>query len=98
MTLKPPMTTYGRSAAVASAPTPSRSGPESSSRGMAGLDRGDEDGDRLLGELLAEGDALVHRQRGGEFRFLARLFLVDLRPLSLVAGAKERVVRARSHG
>lgn len=70
--------------ALASAMAPSRSGPESSSRGMTGLHGGDEQGDRLLGEM-AVGDPLVHRERGGELGFLARLFLVDLRPASVPA-------------
>src|ERR1700761_5262897 len=64
---------------------------------MARLGGGHEEGDRLLGELLAEGDPLVHRERGRELRFLARLFLIDLSPLGLVTGGKKRLVRARSH-
>jgi hypothetical protein len=83
---------YGRPAALASATTPLRSGPESSLGGMAGLHGGDQQGERLLGKLLAERDPLLHRERGGELGFLAGLLLVDLLPLGLVPGGQETSV------
>lgn len=52
----------------------------------------------LVAELLAELEALGDREGCGELRFLALLFLVDLRPLGLVAWGKKRLVRARSLG
>jgi hypothetical protein len=64
---------------------------------MTGLDRGDKHRNRLLGELLAEGDALLHRQRSRELGFLARLLLVDLSSLGLVARGEKWFVHARSH-
>src|ERR1700712_4543051 len=90
MTLKPPMTTCSKPTALASATAPVRSGPESASWGMAGLDRGDEQGDGLLRELLALFQPLRRGQRHVRGTQLLGLFAIDLRPLGLVPGSKQR--------
>ena len=89
ITPKVPITTYGNPTALASARTPTRSGPEGSRWDIAGADRGRQEGNRLLGELLAELETLGDREPGGELGFLTILCLVDLRPLGLVAGSKK---------
>src|ERR1700709_83361 len=89
MTLKPPMTTCSRPTALASATTPVRSGPESAPGGMACLDRGDEQRDGLLGELLALLQPLRRRQRHVRSTQLLGLFAIDLGPLGLVPGSKQ---------
>jgi hypothetical protein len=51
---------------------------------MAGTDRGGEQGDRLLGELLALLEPLDGSQRHVERAHLLGLFAVDDGPLGLV--------------
>src|SRR3978361_1201293 len=89
MKLKPPITTCSRPTALASATTPVRSGPESASWGMAGLDRRDEQRDGLLREPLALLQPLRRRQRHVRSAQLLGLFAIDLGPLGLVPGSKQ---------
>jgi len=64
---------------------------------MAGSADGVEEIESLVTESLTELKPLRHRERSREFSFLARLFLVDLRPLILVTGFQQ-AIRPRSHG
>jgi len=52
---------------------------------MARLHGRNQQGNRLLGKLLAVGDTIRHRERGRELGFLPTLFLVDSCPLGLIA-------------
>src|SRR6476469_1388450 len=97
MTLKPPITTFGRPAAAASATTPTRSGPEGSAGCMAGLDGRCKQRDRLLRELLTEVEPLGVRQRHVDGAMVLRDLAVVARSLGLVAWCKRRP-SMRSHG
>jgi len=60
---------------------------------MAGFDGGYEQRDRLLGEPLTQLESLDRGQRQIGSAQLLGLFEIDPRPLGIVAGGQERLVR-----
>jgi hypothetical protein len=97
ITLKPPITTKGSPTALASATTPSRSGPEGSGWDMAAADSGGKKLHGLLREPLSLGDTFGGSESTSLLLTVVALLAVELSPLGVVTGLEERLSRWGAH-